>query len=434
MKRSSVVLSTAVASVFFLATASTVFGQAQIKEQQSCLNNINKAGVNVAKQQGKEQYACLRAAGKNDLVGMTAQDCLTADVKGRVQKKRDKTAAVDTKYCGGAGTPDFGFTGSGNANFAAETAELQLIADVFGSPLEAAVIDCDVDKPGCLCQQKVFKSVEGLAAKKAAEFLKCKKAVLKAGGASATVLANCVEDAGTELSLAADTKGRIAKAIANVEKNITKACVEEGVTLVGVFPGECDNLTGTMLRDCLDTQVECRVCQMINDIDGLWVNCDQFDNGVADSSCDSGVGPEPTPTPEPMFGSGAIIKGVLPPSNGLFTYAGTPGLAGADSLCNTHFPGTTHCTFAELEAAEAAGELVGAVDINSNNVTSMWVIDGAQPNNKQCADTPGVLHWNYATVHNGNGGLSATLNNGTGALGAAVNAGCTQSHRVGCCL
>jgi len=437
------VVGTAVAGVFFLATISTAFGQAQDGDQQKCINGINKAGAAVAKAQGKEHYGCLRAAGKNDLEGMTAQDCLTADVKGKVQKKRDKTGEVGTEDCIGAGDPDFGFTGAGNTNFSAETAELQLLSDIFGANLDAAVINCDTDdasKAACGCQQKVLKATDALFSKKAAEFLKCKKEVLKDGATSDAALAQCVEDPGTELSIAADTKGRIAKGIAGLDKAITKGCVEESVPSTGVFPNECDNLTGVPLRDCLDVLVECRVCQMINDIDGIWVDCDTFDNGVADASCASGTGPVPTPTPP--FMSGDTFIEALPKSNGVFVYAGIDGLPGADSLCNTNFPGTHHCDYSELLVAEAAGELVGAQDINSNLVTSFWMIDTTEPNTTQCFD--GGIRWSYGTAHTGVGGRFVTLNNGTGDLGApSTNAlppamphmlicG-AQQHWVGCC-
>jgi len=435
MTKRSVVSIAAVAGVF-LISSSTAFGQAQTDEQQACINKVNRAGTAVAKQQGKEHYACLRAAGKNDLVG-TAQDCLTADLKGRVAKKEVKTGETWTKYCQGAGDPDYGFTGVNNTNFSAETAEIQLIADVFGPNLDAAVINCETDdasKAACGCQQKVLKAVDALAAKKAAEFLRCKKEHLETA-TSATTLANCVEDAGTELSIAADTKLRIAKGIAGLDKAITKGCIEKAVTMVGVFPADCDNLTGVPLRDCLDTKVECRVCQMINDIDGTWVNCDAFDDGIVNASCASGVGPVPTPTPlPPVFGSGPTIKGALLKSSGTFTYNAMNGLAGADSLCNATFAGTHACTYAELLTAESGGELVGAVDTGANVITSFWVIDAAEPDTTQCVAAG--LDWNYATGHNGNGGKHVTLDNGTGDLGAPTSFlfNCTNQRWVGCCL
>lgn len=433
MTQRSIRSTTVVAGVFLFLTAPVAFAQ-QTKGQQNCLNNVNKAGGNVAKQQGKQNSACLRDAGKNKLVAMTAQDCLTADVKGKVQKKKDKTVAAAAKHC--TTPPAFGFTGAANTNFSAEQAELDLVADAFGAGLDAAVISCDANKDGCGCQQKVLKDVEKLAAKKVAEFVKCKKAALKAGASSSMALANCVDDAGTPGSIAADTKGKLSKAQANLNKSITKKCDEKGVT-AGAFPGKCDTLAGTALGTCLDVQVECRVCQMINDIDGIFVDCDTFDDGAVNASCASGTGPVPTPTPVP---GGTVFKKALLKSNGLFTYSAMAGLAGADFTCNSNFAGSHACTFSELQTAEGLGELVGAQDLSGNSVTSFWVIDAGQANNRQCVDG-GAVVWHYATAHTGVGGMTVTLNNGTGALGSVVGGppggvslNCTQQHWVGCCL
>jgi hypothetical protein len=403
------------------ALAALLFGspalaQVQNDNQQACLNKANKAGAAVAKAQGKEHAACLRAAGNGDLETPTAQACLTADLKGKVQKKEDKTVEIVTENC--ADVPNFGFISAATVNASAIQAEFDLLGDVFGANLDAAVINCDTNKDGCTCQQKVLKAVDKLAAKKVAEFLKCKKEVLDNGAASGPALGNCVSSPLTENSIAADTKGKIAKAIEGLNKVIADPCDLNGVTS-GAFPGSCNLLTGTMLRDCLDVLVECRVCQMINDVDGLSVNCDTFDNGAADSSCASGAGPGPT------------FVGALPVSSGRFTYSAIVGLAGADATCNTNFAGSHACTITELLTAEAAGELVGAMDTLANPVTVFWVIDSTLLPSQQCHQT---IPWDYATAHTGVGGTAATLTNATGDLGTPSSGlNCFQSKWVGCC-
>jgi hypothetical protein len=437
--RNPILQMTAAAGLLVLVSAAGAFAQ-QSKSQQKCLNALNKDGTLVAKQQGKEGLGCLKNAGTGKLVG-TAQSCLTADAKGKVQKKKDKTTADETKSCGTA--PDFGYTSAATVNAAAVQAELDLTEDAFGADLDAAVIACSTSKPGCGCQQKVSKDVEKLAATKLKEFLKCKKAVLAAGATSAASLRACVDDAGTPGSLAADTKGKLQKGSDKITADIMKKCDTPGVT-TGAFPGDCDGLAGATLGDCLDVLVECRVCQMINEMDGLFVNCDLFDDGSANASCASGTGPSPTPTPTltptptptKTFAPGVVLQGVLPPTTGRFNYNLVLGIPGSDAACNTNFPGSHTCTFAELQSAQAAGDLAGARDTNGMTVTSFWAIDLAHANNVQCNDSLGtVVDWEYQTAHTGIGGEASVLNNGAGTLGS-VTGGliCGAMKWVGCCL
>jgi hypothetical protein len=132
------------------------------------------------------------------------------------------------------------------------------------------------------------------------------------------------------------------------------------------------------------------------------------------------------------------LMGALPPTLGRFNYNLTLGLPGADAACNTNFPGTHACTYAELQIAEAAGDLVGLMDINSNMVTRFWAIDPLQPPLQQCQDdVSSLLNWEYGTAHTPSRGQRVPLNNGTGVLGAlqsSVQCNIAGTSSVGCCL
>ncbi len=361
--------------------------------------------------------------------------------------------------------PDFGYTSAATVNAAAVQAEVDLTADVYGSDLEIAVIACDTNKPGCVCQQKVSSSVEKLAATKLKEFLTCKKKTLKSGASSSASLRDCVDNPATPGSIAADSKQKMQKAVAKLVGTIGKKCDTPGVT-DGAFPGKCTGLAGAPLGTCLDVQVECRVCQMINAMDGLFVNCDLFDDQIANGSCLSGTGPSPTPTPTltasptptatptltpsptrtatatptltrtptptptATFVPGAIFRGALTPTSGRFNYNLVLGLAGSNSACNTHFPGSHTCTYAELQAADAANELVGAVDTASTAVQHFWAVDSGQPNARQCFE---AIAWDYQTAHTGVFGDKVPLT--AGHLGALQPSElCAGASWVGCCL
>jgi len=138
---------------------------------------------------------------------------------------------------------------------------------------------------------------------------------------------------------------------------------------------------------------------------------------------------------------GSVLKAVLPSTSGRFNYNLSLGLPGADAACNLVAPGSHHCTYAELQAAETAGDLVGIKDTNNVTVTSFWAIDNSHNVQVQCIDdTVGGSNqnWEYATAHTGTAGEKVNLTNGTGVLGPLMsgfpdNVFCAGSSWVGCC-
>ncbi len=262
-------------------------------DQQNCINKLNKDGAKVAMTQGKENTGCVKAAGKGKLpIMQTADQCLEADAKGKLNKAETKTESDFTDRCT-ADPPAFGIPGGSTAetiNQAATGQSLALVDDIFGNLLESAIISCDDDKDGCKCQQTVVKGYEKLAATKIKQFVKCKKNALKegkepvlAGAASAAELALCVDDVGTTDSIAGDGKQKIQKKITKLGESIDKKCAS--VDTASALPGLCAGLTSTNLRDCIDRRVECRVCLTLNAMDDLSVDCDLFDDGAGNGSC-----------------------------------------------------------------------------------------------------------------------------------------------------
>ena len=428
------------AGFILLFSASGALGQLTMSQKQ-CLNHLNADGAAVAKAQRTVDAACLKKAGAGTLVG-TAQACLAVASMAETRKK-NKTLTDETKYC--APPPSFGYTSGATVNTAAEQAALDLMADVFGANLDAAVIPCATSKPGCMCQRSVSGGVANLMGIKLATFVGCKKKALLNGATSVTSLVNCVNDSGTTGSIAAGSM-RLTRARTMINTRITNKCDTPGVT-AGAFPGTCTGKTGSVLGTCLDVQVECRVCQMINQMDGLFINCDLFDDGTANGSCASGSGPTPTPTntptqtpspsPTATIPPGQLFRGALVATTGLFNYNAALGLPGSDAACTSSF-GTSHtCTYAELQTADAANELVGAVDTSNNPVTSFWAVDPAQPADRQCKTS---ILWDYQTAHTGRGGDSVALTGGhlgtftPGKTGMTITGLCLNTHWVGCCL
>jgi hypothetical protein len=160
--------------------------------------------------------------------------------------------------------------------------------------------------------------------------------------------------------------------------------------------------------------------------------------GAADATC--GGSPQTTTTSTTLPGGGGVVlKGALNATPGRFNYNLTLGLPGANAACNTNFPGTHACTYAELQSAESAGDLVGLKDIGNNMVTSFWAIDNAQPALQQCQDDAAGgsnLNWEYGTAHTVSRGQRVALTNGTGTLGvlqSSVQCNISGNSWVGCC-
>ncbi len=60
-----------------------VSAQVQGKEQQLCINELNKNFGKVAKAQGKDNDACIKDGSKGKLGGMSIEECMTADRRGQ---------------------------------------------------------------------------------------------------------------------------------------------------------------------------------------------------------------------------------------------------------------------------------------------------------------------------------------------------------------
>lgn len=263
--------------------STTASAQLQTSDQQSCITALNKAAAKVGAKQAKESLACLKDAAGGKLGGMTADDCLTADRKGKMAKASDAIAALEAKRCSQA--PDFAYSGSSEAFDDARAGRLMSFNDLFAPPVDSAVISCDSDADACKCQRAGASGIEALFKLKADTFVRCKKQMLETAASSADV-ARCIDDPGTAGSIAADSAGKIQKAVTSLGEKIARTCDEPGVTATAFAShATCAGRQGQALASCIDEVTNCRVCQTLNGIDDLSVDCDLFDNGAADASC-----------------------------------------------------------------------------------------------------------------------------------------------------
>src|SRR4029453_2595622 len=168
-----------------------------------------------------------------------------------------------------------------------------------------------------------------------------------------------------------------------------------------------------------------------------------FDACATDGTCagptTTTTTPGSTTTTTTQPSGGSVLKGALTPTVGRFNYNLMLGLPGANAACNTNFPGSHACTYAELQSAASAGGLAGLKDIMGDAVTSFWAIDPGAPGLQQCVDDVAggsQLNWEYATAHTASRGQKVALDNAAGTLGAlqsGVQCNFSGNSWVGCC-
>jgi hypothetical protein len=185
----------------------------------------------------------------------------------------------------------------------------------------------------------VTKDLEKVIATKWKEYLKCKKTA-SATATDASGIAACVT------GLTGDAK--VASTVAKLTADIGKDC--GSVTIAADFAGACSSSTAATLAACLDKKAECRICLALNATDGLSVNCDLFDDGVANSSC-------PPCTGEPVGGFCWFLG--APGASCDATCAGLGEVCDAATITYAGTGGTTAQCGAVLTALAAPGPFIG---------------------------------------------------------------------------
>ncbi len=286
-----------------LAAPSRAHALAQTSGQQRCVNEMNKRGFDVAREQGKVAASCLGDAAKGNVEKLgnppqtqTAQACLTNDVKGKVAKRLTKLGDRDADRCLAAPEqlPSFGYSGAAATGAAATAAGIGIVADLFGPDLDAAVVLEDDDRDGARCQAEVLKYTNAVFDAFRKEALRHKQRVLQGAdrltGAdpNAPVTTDLQLQAELEADIQADASGRIAKAIAKLEDRAESRCASASTPLADLFPGTCsDAANPTVLGACAGNVAIGRAYGAVAGFDELAIDCDLTDDGVYDLSCES---------------------------------------------------------------------------------------------------------------------------------------------------
>ncbi|MFN2377668.1 MAG: DUF4215 domain-containing protein [Candidatus Binatia bacterium] len=270
------------AMVASLSTPSAA--QPQDKAQQACLNKVVKSAGKISGAVLKDASNCIKKGATGKLpMGVTADSCLTADLKGKVQKSENKVASTATKSCTTA--PDFGFSDAATAAEAYVVDNHALSDDAFGADLDVTLAASDPVDPSGRCSSTLPGTWRKLASAMHREVEGCLKNGLKAG----TILDVATFEACLD-NIHTDSKGKVGKATGLVQSKLTSTC--PAGDLAGIFPGLAPicSVYGTAtdaagLAACSRDRLECRVCRIFNAAYGLDRDCDAFDNPGALGSC-----------------------------------------------------------------------------------------------------------------------------------------------------
>ena len=172
---------------------------------------------------------------------------------------------------------DFGPIDPNDVDQAAIALSLDVTHDILGADLDGGVLDSELrDRTKPRCQVLAVRSLSRNIDSRLRTYNFCKSAGLRAGSITSS--------GGLEDCVSQDPRGSIASANLRLQRDIGGACVSRLVPLDDAFPG-CGTSDASVLQACIAKSTACRVCLALNQADDLNVNCDLFDDGVANASC-----------------------------------------------------------------------------------------------------------------------------------------------------
>jgi hypothetical protein len=249
------------------------------KDQQACVNEMNKNGAKVNKAQLKDNEKCLKDYQKGKLT--TSFDvCITADRKDKVDQARDKTIVGETKKCATLLLPPpFAYTDATTVNQQAVVEALELTFGIFGFPVQDTDLATKVDdKDTAKCQLGMLKGAGKLENTLLKEINKAKKEAIKLDSVNS---ASALE---TVLAAVFTANDKIAGAEVKFVKGVEKKCaaLQDPAT---TFPGACADPDLGVVEDCVIAAARCQACLKIEAFDALNLDCDDLDDGAVNGSC-----------------------------------------------------------------------------------------------------------------------------------------------------
>jgi hypothetical protein len=257
-------------------------GADQTREQQRCLNDLYKRVGSVLTARYRSDHACLKRVARE-------KPCQDGG-SGRLARQIDKLVSSEAARCTDEGEqPDFGHRAGPETAAAAAEEGATVAAALLGDDLAAAVLQAD-DRDGARCQALILKRTGKLMDRLWREARRGATAGLDGsirtwGPNPSGPLDDAYElEAEMRAQVAADPKGRIAKATDALARDAERKCGATATPLADLFPG-CAAQTPTELAACAERIAHRALYGTMASALGLDVSCDLTDDGAANDTC-----------------------------------------------------------------------------------------------------------------------------------------------------
>lgn len=241
------------------------------KVQQKCVVDLNKAATAVSAAQQKLIAFCIKSASKEP--GIDVENCVTNDLRGHVSKSQQKAADVAARNC--PDEPTWGSSPVAAINESSTGESIALFEDVYGADLDSVVVHWAQNRESAICQTSVARSVGRASNALLKAFTKCKKDGFRKGEIGTRAhLERCFAAAASSESVSLQQS--------RLESVIERKCAEEPIN--ELFPGKCP--ASLEFAPCIQRRISCRLCLMLNGVDGLKLSCDVEDDGAENGSCE----------------------------------------------------------------------------------------------------------------------------------------------------
>ena len=250
--------------------------------ERNCVVKRHEKAARLAHTFLKNAQFCLKSASLDRI--SEPGTCLESDPRGKLTRATESLVAVDAKHCKEA--PPFGYVDSALTQSAAHSVGEDLVSSLFGTQdLGQVILSRREDRQASRCQQDVLSGVAKLFGAQMKAYSTCLRTGLAnrtSPISSAAGMTTCLEEVGGHRV--------VQRAVAALRKKIEKTCLpviddeswqwQELLPGLAVSPSEQTDLTSFLTNPS-----RCLMCELSNALGNLSVDCDLFDDGIANLSC-----------------------------------------------------------------------------------------------------------------------------------------------------
>ena len=245
------------------------------RDQQACVNEMNKNGEKVNRTQLKENEWCLNRFQRENLDQPTFDACTTDDFRDRVTRAEERTVTREIRKCDPLVVPPpYAYTDAATVNAAGVNHALWLLYQIFGGP---PVDDADLftkatNNDTANCQREMLRRANNLENTVLRAVNRAKRQALRDETVDSKA---ALED---KLRDVLSSNARIKRTEDKLVRRVDRMCNALLALPDTIFPGVCANPDLSVVEDCVIAAARCEACLKINAFDALDLDCDQADD------------------------------------------------------------------------------------------------------------------------------------------------------------